>query len=103
MSLTGNTTITKITLEIENSNILFETYFSNKLWHVLAMRDGMPLYPVIMDQNPIYEARDTRDKKIIKLLVRHGINKEVAEILLFTAANVAGKRREEFEYLKINT
>ena len=95
------TKITIIRLEVDNSDISFVTFFSDKKWLVQIMYQGIPQYPVVIDQNPIYEAKDARDKKIIKLLVRFGVDKRAAENLLFAAMTEAGKRIDEFELLSL--
>ena len=95
------TKITIIRLEVDNSDISFVTFFSDKKWSIQVMYRGAPQYPIITDQNPIYEAKDSRDKKITKILLRLGVDKKVAENLLFAMMAQAGKRIDEFNFLEI--
>ncbi|SDF47185.1 hypothetical protein SAMN04488589_0623 [Methanolobus vulcani] len=88
-----------ITIDTTNEDISAIISYDKGKWNFQLIYNGEPRFQTIPSKEPITEAKDSRDNKIIKQLSRLGVGKDEGENLLDEIVTEAIHRKAELFYL----
>lgn len=89
-----------ITIDTSNEGISAILSYDNGKWNFQLTYNSELQFPIITDKEPIIEAKDSRDTKIVKQLSRLlDVKKDEAENLLHEIMTKAGQRKAELFHL----